>query len=121
VVPLDGQGCTDEQQHACHRHQQPQSVSPTLRPGHFDVSHDIPPNPTLGEPLFALSLPRLLFTIEHQPGHPLVCDREAVGQDEAAADIAIVHAVEKGWLIAEANDGRLSLVRGTRVAGACGS
>jgi hypothetical protein len=54
-------------------------------------------------------------------GAPLVCDREAVGQDEAAADIAIVHAVEKGWLIAEANDGRLSLVRGTRVAGACGS
>jgi hypothetical protein len=102
VVVLDGQGCTDEQQHACHRHQQPQSVPPTLRPWPFDVSHDIPLNPTLGEPLFALWLPKPLFTIEHQPGHSLVCGREAVGQDEAAADIAIVY-VEKGWLIAEGN------------------
>jgi hypothetical protein len=28
---------------------------------------------------------------------------KAVGIDEAAADVAIVYAVEKGWLLAEGN------------------
>jgi hypothetical protein len=28
---------------------------------------------------------------------------QAVGRDEAAAEVAIVYAVEKGWLIAEGN------------------
>ena len=36
---LHGKSCADEQQHARRRHQQPQSVSPALRSGPFDVSH----------------------------------------------------------------------------------
>jgi hypothetical protein len=48
-----GEGCTDEEQHACHRHQQPKPVLPALRSGPFDMTHDIPPNSTLGASLFA--------------------------------------------------------------------
>ena len=52
---LHDKGRTDEQQHACHRHQQPQPVSPALRSGPFDMSHDIPLNPTLGTSMSRLA------------------------------------------------------------------
>jgi hypothetical protein len=46
---LHGKSCADEQQHARRRHQQPQSVSPALRSGPFDVSHSASlPVPALG-------------------------------------------------------------------------
>ena len=48
-LALHGERRKDEQQQACYRHQQPQQVSPTLRPRAFDMGHGASfPNPTLG-------------------------------------------------------------------------
>jgi hypothetical protein len=49
IAQLHGEGCKDEQQQACYRHQQPQQVSPSysLRP--LDLSQSTAlPNPTFG-------------------------------------------------------------------------
>jgi hypothetical protein len=72
------------------------------------MTHDIPPNSTLGAPLFAPFAPETAVHKQQQPGHQNSSPDtrwftigKAVRQDEAAADVAIVYAVERDWLIAE--------------------